>query len=236
MPAMSIPSKSLESRYSRQDLFPEKFFLNIDNGLITLITRNNSLVPVMEEIGRRTDINVKVNPALRQKKITLRWKDVSFEEGIKIFAEDSGLLFEKDEEGNFCLSEHKIVPVTTEKSSINNEKGNLSVVSINTSQMKQADISPAGSVSSGSTVSQNNDTGSSILLNEMVIRFKQGISEEDINKFLTDANIKVKKYIAALHYHILSLPEGMTCYDAMALLKRKKMLYQAEPEYLIPVK
>lgn len=236
LPAMGIPSRPLETKYSRQDLFNEKFFLNIDDGLITLIARNNPLGSVMDEIGRRTGIKVKVSPGLRQKKIILSWKDIPFEEGVKKFAEDSGLSFKKDEEGNFCLSEQNAFPETEGLTFKKQEKRYPPTALKNNTQEISGDIGPADSVLSGKAVSQNKDTGNSILLNEMVIRFKQGISEEEINKFLSDANIKVKKYIAALHYHILSLPEGMTSYDAMALLKSKKMLYQAEPKYLVPVK
>lgn len=236
LPAASLPSRLPETVYNRSNPFPEKIFLNIDNGLITLIARNSSLGPILKEIGHKSGIIITISPALRSKKITVRWKDISLEEGIKKIAEDSGLLFRKDKEGNFYLSEAIFVPESPETSIKMQNNGKRPVPLKSIIQAKQADVSSAGSASSGAVISQNINSGNNILLNEMVIRFKQDISEQDIYQFLSDANIKVKKYIAALKYHILSLPEGMTHYDAMVLFKRKKMLYQAEPDYLIPVR
>ena len=219
LPAESIPSRSPQAIYNGKNPFKEKFILNIDNGLMTLITRNNSLGPVLDEISRRSDLNVKISPALRSKKITVRWKGVSFEEGLKRFAEDSGLLFQKNEDGKLSLSEEHPA-LETDMQFINT----------------QEKATPVKSVSSRTAFSQNKDSENSYAINEMVIRFKQDIPEQDINKFLSDVNIKVKKYITALHYHILALPDGMTYYDAMVLFKNNKMIYQAEPDYLIPVK
>ncbi len=224
-PVESLPSRPSETIYNRQNLFPEKFFLNVDNGLITLIARNNPLGPVLDEIGRRTGEKIKVSPTLRTKTITVNWKDIPFEEGINKIAEDTGLFFGRnEEEGSYYLSEFKITPETSKQVLNKHEKVNPS------------GLSSAGSALSGAVLSQDKSSGDSILLNEMVIRFRQGISEQDINQLLSDANITVKKYIAPLKCHILSLPEGMSSYDAMVLFKNKKMLYQSEHDYLIPVK
>ena len=190
----------------------------------------------MDEISRRCDLNLKISPALRSKRITVSWKDVSFEEGLKKFAEDSDLLLAKDEDGNFSLSDEHPVSKTADLTINKQEKAKPSVNSKNTTLVKGTGIAPVSSVSSGTAFSQNKDSENSYAINEMVIRFKQDIPEKDIIKFLSDANIKVKKYITALHYHILALPDGMTYYDAMELFKNKKMIYQAEPDYLIPVK
>ena len=234
-PAVGIPSRSLVNN-NGENLFAEKYFLNIENGSITLITRNNSLGPVLEEIGRRTGKKIQISPALRSKKISLRWKNVSFEEGIEKMAEESGQLFGIDEEGKLSLSELNSDPESADGSVEINNKGNPHANYRRAIQAKPSVISPAGDFSSKAVFSQKKDLEDNSVLNEMVIRFKQDISEKDIDQFLSDSNIKVKKYIAALKYHILSLPEGMTSYDAMLLFKRKQMLYQAEPDYIVPVK
>ncbi len=236
LPVMGIPSRAVETLYNRQDPFPEKFFLNIDNGLMTLITGNNPLGSILEEIGRKAGVKINISPALRSKKISVSLKDVPFEEGVRKIAESCGLIFDRDTQGNFYLSEGHSAQKSLEKIIKTREKANLSLASNDINQAKATDFNPVGSASKGKDISQNKNTQNNIHLNEMVIRFRQGISEQDINKFLSEANIKVKKYIAALHYHILSLPDGMSYIDAMALLKSKKLLYQEEPDYLIPVK
>lgn len=236
LPAESIPSRSPETTFNKQNTFPDKIFLKVDSGLITLIARDSHLGPILAEIGSRAGVKIKISPALRSKKVAVNLKGVLIEEGLKKIAEDSGLIFRKDEEDNFYLSELPLVTEPVEPFIKTQEKVNLPVALKHNSKAKQADISPVSSASSGAAISLNNDSGNNILLNEVVIRFKQDIPEQDINQFLSAANIKVKKYIAALKYHILSLPEGMTHYDAMVLFKRKKMLYQAEPDYLVPAR
>ena len=235
-PAISVPTRPFESEYNRQNLFPEKFFLNIDNGLITLIARDNPLEPILEEISSRIGVKIRISPAIRSKKITVRWKDLSFKDGVKKLADDSGLFFGKDEAGNLYLSESQSVPETGGQSFEEPVKAVKQDVFKNTSDEEQPGISPSGIDSSETLFSQDKDLENNIVLNEVVIRFKPDISEQDINKFLSDAHIKVKKYIAALKFHILSLPEGMSYYDAMALFKNKKMIYQQEQNYLFPVK
>ena len=223
-PVMGIPSRPPETVGSRPNFFAEKYFLKIDSGLITLIARGNPLGSVLEEISKRAGEKIVISPALRSMKITARWEGLTLEEGLRKIAENSGLLFEKDEEGIFFLS------------ASGSARGDAPANMKNISQKKSAGISPEKSVLSGGGGTQNKDSENSILLKEMVIRFKQDLSEQDIIHFLSNVNIKVKKYIVPLKCHILSLPEGMTSYDAMVLFKKKKMLYQAESDYLIPVK
>ena len=235
-PAESLPSRPSENVYSRQNIFVEKFFLNIDNGLITLIARSNPLGPILEEISRRSGEKIIVSPGLRSKKINARWKDLPLEEGLKKIAEESGLLSGRDETGNIYLSEFRDFSKNRGQAVISPKNNNIPVLSKNESLADPLGIHPVDGVSSGEILSQNKDSGNGALLNEMVIRFKPDITEQDITQILADANIKIKKYIAPLKCHILSLPEGMTSYDAMVLFKNKKMLYQAEPDYLITVK
>lgn len=236
LPVKGALSSPAETVYNSQNPFPEKYFLNVDDGQITLITRNNPLGPILEEISRRSGVTIKVSPTFFSKKITVTLKNISLDEGIKKIAEDSELILGKFEEGGFYFTElNSVVPESAEQPDIIPEKLYSTDTSSNI-KTKLEGISPINSFSSGVTVSQDRNSQKNIVLNEIIIRFKQDISEKDIHQFLADSNIKVKKYIAALKYHILSLPEGMSYYDAMALFKRKNMLYQAKQDYLVPVK
>ena len=229
-PAMGIPSRSFKTN-NKESLFALKYFLNVDDGSITLIAKNRPLGPVLEEISRRSGIKIQISPALRSKTVSINWKGISVEEGVKMISEESGLLFGRDEEGGLYLSEMDSTHESAEEFIRVHEKGNTPANSHNTDKTIQA-----GKVSFEAVVSQNKALEDNLVINEMVIRFKQDLSEQDISRFLSDANIKVKKYIATLKYHILSLPDGMSYYDAMLLFKNKKMLYQAEPDFIVPVK
>ncbi len=232
LPAKSISSRPHDNIFSKQNPFPDKIFLNIDNGVITLIAKNSPLLPVIEEISRRSGVKIEISShGLLSMRLTVSLKDVPFEDGIKKIADSSGLIFGRYEEGTIILSHSPVVQDAKENTLHAQDKDETSVISKNTAKVKHA-----GSVLSGSELSQNKILKNNIVLNEMVIRFKQDISEQDIKQLLSDSNIKVKRYIAALKYHIILLPDGMTCFDALVLLKNKKMLYQDEPEYLIQVK
>jgi subtilisin family serine protease len=237
MQASAITSKPFDDGF-RKDQFSQKYFLKIDNGRITLIAKDSPLGPIMEEIGRRTGARIVLSPALSLKEVSLEWKNIPLEDGIKKLAGNSGLVFKKGENGAIILSEVHVLP-----SSLENQDNNDKTTTFSRDIKDSDNLAETGSIqgrpkdaSPEKVLSKTEGKNPSIVMNEMVIRFNQGMSEAEIKKFLIDQNISIKKYIAALHYHVLSLPDGMTYYDALALLKSKKMLYEVEPNYIIPVK
>lgn len=215
-----------------------RFFLNIVEDRITLIAKESPLGPILEEIGKRSGVKIFLTPAIRSKLVTLDWKGISLEDGIKKLAGSTGLIYKRDEKGAIYLSEVHVVPSSSEAF---DREGNgvidpkLSKTSGNPEEKASPQNEP-DAPSPERDISGTEVKNSRIVINEMVIRFNRDLSEAEINKYLTDSNITIKKYIAALNYHVLSLPENMTYYDALAYFKSKKMLYQAEPNYIIPIK
>ncbi len=235
--ASGITSRRLDDTLNK-DKPSEKYFLNIDKGRITLIAKGGPLGPIMEEIGRRSGVKIVISPAIRSKKVTLDWKDIPIEEGIKKLAGNTGLVFKKDETGAIHLSEVHIVPSSIYGSD-GTQKGTNTSGGIEEAQKPVEAGALNGDIKTSSSEgikSRSEGKDDRIVMNEMVIRFSRELSEADIKKFLSDSNISIKKYIAALNYHVLSLPDGMTYYEALSLFKSKQMLYQAEPNYIIPIK
>lgn len=216
----------------------EKFFLNIIEGRITLVAKESPLGPILEEIGKRSGVKIILSPAIRSNRVTLDWKAIPLEDGIKKLAGSTGLVYKKDENGAIYLSEVHVLPSSPEGPGKVDHEGiepKIALASIKPVEGSSPQ-DEQGTTSLEKKISGAEDKNGRIVMNEMVIRFNRELSEEEINKFLIDSNISIKKYIAALNYHILSLPEGMTYYDALAYFKSKKMLYQAEPNYIIPIK
>jgi len=217
-----------------------RFFLNIAEGRITLIAKDSPLGPLLQEIGNRSGVKIIISPAIRTRLVTIDWKGIPLEDGIKALAGSRGLVYKRDEKGTISLSEVHVVPSSPEgPDRVVNEVINPNLSGISDKQKKEEIQTPqkgAGYSSAEKDTSDKESINSRIVMNEMVVRFNRDLSEAEINKFLADSNITIKKYIAALNYHILSLPEGMTYYDALAYFKSKRMLYQAEPNYIIPIK
>ena len=228
---------ALESSMIKENLFFEKFFLNINDGMVNLVARDIPLQPIIKEIGRRTGIKIHMTSLLGAKEITVNWQNVTLEDALKKIAGNSGLIFSKDTKGEIYLSEVYVASESVEELTEKNEKKSVEAV-LNNRVMQKSEVDIANKDVSGSGLSKTGepDTEANFVINEIVIRFNPDFPEKERNQFLSDTNIKIKKHIAALNYHILSLPDGMTYYDALVLLKRKKILYTAEPNYLIPVK
>jgi subtilisin family serine protease len=214
-----------------------RFFLNIIDGRITLIAKDSPLGSVLEEIGNRSGVKIILSPAIRSNRVTLDWKGIPLEEGIKKLAGNAGLVYKRGETGAIYLSEVHVVPSSSEAPDRADKREIDFKMPLSPGEEEET-ANPrkgSGNLSPGREIS-GKEEDVSIVMNEMVIRFNRDLSEAEINKFLTDSNITIKKYIAALNYHVLSLPDGMTYYDALAYFKSKKMLYQAEPNYIIPIK
>jgi type II secretory pathway component GspD/PulD (secretin) len=94
---------------------PQKsFFLNIIEGRITLVAKESPLGPILEEIGKRSGVKIILSPAIRSNRVTLDWKAIPLEDGIKKLAGSTGLVYKKDENGAIYLSEVHVLPSSPE--------------------------------------------------------------------------------------------------------------------------
>ena len=67
---------------------------------------------------------------------------------------------------------------------------------------------------------------------QILVKFKAGLSQEDINKFLSDYGLKKMEIIQGINVYKLALPPGKTVQDVLKLIQKDQRIEYAEPNYL----
>jgi len=67
---------------------------------------------------------------------------------------------------------------------------------------------------------------------EILVKFKDGVSQEEIQKFLSEYNLKVMEVIKSIEVYKLSLPEGKGVKEVLKEIEGDPRIKYAEPNYL----
>lgn len=67
---------------------------------------------------------------------------------------------------------------------------------------------------------------------QILVKFKVGLSQEGINKFLSDYGLKKMEIIQGINVYKLGLPPGKTVQDILKLIQKDQRIEYAEPNYL----
>ncbi|HDI46055.1 MAG TPA: hypothetical protein ENF60_01820 [Candidatus Omnitrophica bacterium] len=67
---------------------------------------------------------------------------------------------------------------------------------------------------------------------EVLVKFKQNLTSEEIDNFLSQYGLKVKKIISGIGVYNLELPQGVKVEDIIDKLKHDQRVEYAEPNYL----
>jgi chaperonin cofactor prefoldin len=67
---------------------------------------------------------------------------------------------------------------------------------------------------------------------EVLVKFKQNVRQQEIEEFLSQYNLEVKKVISGINVYNLQLPEGVKVKDIIEKLKQDSRIEYAEPNYL----
>ncbi|RKY35890.1 MAG: hypothetical protein DRP73_04310 [Candidatus Omnitrophota bacterium] len=67
---------------------------------------------------------------------------------------------------------------------------------------------------------------------EVLVKFKQDLTPEEIDTFLSQYDLRVKKIISGIGVYNLELPQGVKVEDIIEKLKQDQRVEYAEPNYL----
>ncbi len=67
---------------------------------------------------------------------------------------------------------------------------------------------------------------------EVLVKFKQNLTSEEIDNFLSQYGLKVKKIISGIGVYNLELPQGVKVEEIIDKLKQDQRVEYAEPNYL----
>jgi hypothetical protein len=79
---------------------------------------------------------------------------------------------------------------------------------------------------------QNKESQPEYVEGEILVKFKDGVSQEEIQKFLSEYNLKVMEVIKSIGVYKLSLPEGKGVKEVLKEIEGDPRIKYAEPNYL----
>ena len=68
---------------------------------------------------------------------------------------------------------------------------------------------------------------------EVLVKFKEGVTSEEIKKFLSEHNLRIKRIIKSINVYSLLLPENKTVKEILPSLNQDPRIEYAEPNYLM---
>ena len=234
--------RSQESSNIKELLRKKSFYLSICNGLVSLDAKEANLREILTEISNRTKIVIEIGADVEEN-ISTSFREIPLVEALKKITGNWAMVFETGQDvkhlsrvvilaGSQNLANTQIKPKTDNHNFFKPPPANL---------IKP--VAPAAKISSqkrssASLTIVNEKTGlkSSVVPNELIVRFKKGLSKEDVQALIAATGATIKTYIEALNYYVLSLPLHLSITDALRWYRRQDVIDQAEPNYLIPLK
>jgi len=70
---------------------------------------------------------------------------------------------------------------------------------------------------------------------ELLVKFKEGISEAQIQEVLRQTGTKVTKFLGTLKIHVLRLPPGAAAEDMVKKFQALPEVEYAEPNYMVTI-
>ena len=235
--------RNQEGFVSDERLGEKSFYLSINDGLVSLDAQKADLREILTEISNRTRVVIEIGASVEDS-ITTSFCNIPLDKALKKITSNWAMVFLKEKGQNV---EHlsKVV-ILAGSQDMANAQIKLKTDNHNFFKPPPANlikpVAPAAKTSfqkksSASLTLTNEKTGlkSNVVPNELIVRFKKGLSKEDIQSLVAATGATVKTYIEALNYYVLSLPPDLSVNDALRWYRRQDVVDQAEPNYLIPL-
>lgn len=233
-----------EGNCGNSELGEESFRLSLNDGLLCLDAQGADLRKILEKISEKARIEIEIGPNVGGT-ISTSFRDIPVAEALKKITGNRAMVF-LNETGQARARISKVVIVTSSQ-----DRGEAQAKS------KTEDRDPIKppthdfvkhTAQAVKTKSQdprptpltiiNEKTGirSEVVPNELIVKFKQGLPQEDIQALIAKTGATVKTYIEALNYYVLSLPPDLSVNDALRWYRQQGVVDRVEPNYLIPLK
>ena len=212
--------------------------------MLTLDAQQADIRKLLEEISERTGVEIEISSNL-QGAIYISFHDLPLEEALRKILVNRGIVFSKEDGQN----DYQISKVTIFPSSMKQDKIHTKSNTVDQKSSKQSSHKSLGptslAIKTGSQKSPttsltitNEKTGitSKVVSNELIVRFKKGLSKEEMLALIAKTGARVKTHIEALNYYVLSLPSHLSVNEALRWFRQQGLVDQAQPNYLIPVK
>ena len=241
LPILSMAKIHSDDRELIKQLSKARFNLSITNGLVTLNAENADLKAILDEIQKRTGLQIESYGNINQR-ITISFQELPIDKAINKISGNSGMVFSK-ERGvkEFQLS--RVVISESSKDQIESlgdgTSGNTTTTKSENQNFKKFstnnNITESFVDISVSIIKPITDSGAipQTVTNELIVQFSAGVSTEEIKALAAKIGATIKEQIAVLSYYVLTLPDGISVDQALKHFTENEHVQIAEPNYLI---
>ncbi len=228
-----------EEPVNKADSSKKSFHLSANNGLLTLDTQDADVRKLLEEIYRKTGIEIEIYGDLKGT-ISTSFCDISLEEALKKIFINSGIIFSKKEgQDVYEISRIMILPGSGIKGITRDRSNTVKYPSQDSSKGIFTTVKTGSQKRhphSFTVREEKTDNKSKVVSNELVVRFKKSLSKDDIQSLIAKAGATVKSHIGKLNYYVLSFPSHLSVNEALQGFRQQNVIEEVEPNYLIPLK
>ncbi|RJQ57202.1 MAG: DUF4214 domain-containing protein [Desulfobacteraceae bacterium] len=212
------------------DRFTKPFEVKIEGGRVSLRAENADLYSILKEISRKSGVDITIHGSWK-KEITASFADLSIDRAVRQLAENVGFVyFKHPEENTFHLSRIAVASSAMLKNS--SDRASDAGKTKSDSQSAAADHSGTREVVSTSGMLEKPTEKVS---GEIVVRFIEGASKEEIESCVAAAGAKIKRKIELLGAYVIALPSGLAGEQAIEYFSSTNTVVASEPNYLIPI-
>ncbi len=205
--------------------------VRFNKGLLSVQTEGVALGVLMEEVSRKADIAVSINASLKDEKVTVQFEDVPFESGLKTILRSAGvvnnaLVYQQSKEpgkvGQWLIEKIFLKQKGTSKSAPIQSKGSANKPKGITSFEKEPFFD------------KKLDRFVEVVKAEVMVRFKKGLTDEEIEKFLKELDATVIRK-NQLKVYRLKIPADVSVSEFIEQHGKNEILELIEPNFIASI-
>jgi subtilisin family serine protease len=215
------------------------FQLTVSGGLVSLEAKEAGLSGILEELSRKTGVEI-VMGAPVDTAVTVSFQGMPLDEALAKLTRNRGIVFSRDKEGGTCrISKVVVLPSSGDDTDARtNTAPPIGPVTGGAAGLLSENGLESPSQVSGETkaiFNEKADEESPFVPNELIVRFRRGVPQEEIDAVIGGTGATVKRRLNAINYCVLTLPACLPVNQALKRFRQYKGVETVEPNYVIPL-
>ena len=217
----------------------KSFHLSISGGLISLHARDAELRDILEEISSKTGVEITIFAPL-ESKISISFENLPLGKALEMMTSNRCVVFSAKPGGrDFEITRVAVFPDSAREvpAKPDDHPADTTMVYEFPESLSRSPGTgqPHESSRQVTVMGAKDGRKSRVVSNELIVRFKSGVSREEIHALIARMGATAKRHLEAIDYYVLSLPRFLSVSEALKWCRNRDIVEKTEPNYLIPL-